>query len=38
MDCPGCVLQIGGGFNQEGSNIKVKHTLELLADQLEDEK
>jgi Fe-S oxidoreductase len=38
MDCPGCVLQIGGGFNQEGTNIKVKHTLELLAEQLEDEK
>jgi iron-sulfur cluster protein len=38
MDCPGCVLQIGGGFNQEGTDVKVKHTLELLAEQLEDEK
>ena len=38
MDCPGCVLQIGGGFDQDGAPIKVKHTLELLAEQLEDEK
>jgi len=34
MDCPGCVMQIGGGFDQDGSGVKVKHTLELLADQL----
>ncbi|WP_243438265.1 L-lactate dehydrogenase (quinone) large subunit LdhH [Fundidesulfovibrio soli] len=34
MDCPGCVMQIRGGFDKEGSKIKVKHTLELLADAL----
>jgi len=34
MDCPGCVMQIGGGFDQDGSGVKVKHTLELLANQL----
>ncbi|HNX25436.1 MAG TPA: LUD domain-containing protein [Spirochaetota bacterium] len=37
MDCPGCVLQIGGGFDQEGTNIRVKHSVELIAEQLEDE-
>ncbi len=36
MDCPGCVLQIGGGFDQDNSDIRVRHTLELIADQLED--
>lgn len=35
MDCPGCVMQIGGGMHQDGAPIKVRHTLELLADQLE---
>ncbi len=35
MDCPGCVMQIGGGLHQDGAPVKVKHTLELLADQLE---
>ena len=35
MDCPGCVMQIRGGFDQEGSGVRVKHTAELLADQLE---
>ncbi|WP_243309815.1 L-lactate dehydrogenase (quinone) large subunit LdhH [Fundidesulfovibrio agrisoli] len=34
MDCPGCVMQIRGGFDKEGSKIQVKHTLELLADAL----
>lgn len=34
MDCPGCVLQIRGGMDQDGSGVRVKHTAELLADQL----
>ncbi|MBA4373241.1 MAG: (Fe-S)-binding protein [Thermodesulfovibrio sp.] len=34
MDCPACVLQIRGGFDKEGSGIRVKHTAELLADTL----
>jgi Fe-S oxidoreductase len=35
MDCPGCVMQIRGGMDQDGANIKVKHTAELLAEQLD---
>jgi Fe-S oxidoreductase len=36
MDCPGCVMQIRGGFDQDGADVKVRHTAELLAEQLED--
>jgi iron-sulfur cluster protein len=36
MDCPGCVLQIRGGFDQNGSRVRVKHTAELLAERLQD--
>jgi Fe-S oxidoreductase len=35
MDCPGCVMQIRGGIDQDGAAIKVKHTVELIADQLQ---
>jgi L-lactate dehydrogenase complex protein LldF len=31
MDCPGCVMQIRGGFDQNGGGVKVMHTVELLA-------
>jgi len=34
MDCPGCVMQIKGGFDKDGARVNVKHTVELLADQL----
>jgi len=34
MDCPGCVMQIKGGFDKEGSAVQVKHTVELLAENL----
>ena len=34
MDCPGCVMQIRGGLDKDGSPVKVKHTVELLADRL----
>jgi len=34
MDCPGCVMQIKGGFDKDGTRVTVKHTVELLADQL----
>ncbi|MBP1729325.1 MAG: hypothetical protein H6Q56_1698 [Deltaproteobacteria bacterium] len=34
MDCPGCVMQIRGGIDQDGAAIKVRHTVELLAEQL----
>ncbi len=36
MDCPGCVMQIRGGVDQDGAAVRVKHTAELLADRLED--
>ena len=35
MDCPGCVMQIRGGLDQDGADIKVRHTAELLADFLD---
>jgi iron-sulfur cluster protein len=34
MDCPGCIMQIKGGFDKEGSMVRVKHTAELLAENL----
>ncbi len=34
MDCPGCVMQIRGGLDKDGSPVKVKHTMELLVDRL----
>jgi len=36
MDCPGCVMQIRGGFDQDGAAVTVRHTAELLAEQLKD--
>jgi L-lactate dehydrogenase complex protein LldF len=36
MDCPGCVMQIRGGFDQDGATVTVRHTAELLAERLED--
>jgi iron-sulfur cluster protein len=35
MDCPGCVMQIRGGMDQDGANVKVRHTVEIIAEQLE---
>ncbi len=35
MDCPGCVMQIRGGMDQDGAAIKVRHSVELLAEQLD---
>ena len=34
-DCPGCVLQIRGGCEAAGMNVKVRHTAERLAGRLE---
>ena len=34
-DCPGCVMQIRGGFEKRGSHIRVKHIAEVIGDQLE---
>jgi Fe-S oxidoreductase len=36
MDCPGCVMQIRGGFDQAGGDVAVRHTAELLAERLEE--
>lgn len=35
MDCPGCVMQIRGGFDQDTADVMVKHTAELLAELVE---
>ena len=32
VECPGCLIQIGGGLDKMGSKIKVKHIAELLVD------
>ncbi|PLX78120.1 MAG: (Fe-S)-binding protein [Desulfuromonas sp.] len=34
MDCPGCLLQLAGGLDKTGSKVRVKHTIELLAESL----
>ena len=34
MDCPGCVMQIRGGMDQDGAGIEVRHTVELIEKQL----
>ena len=35
MDCPGCVMQIRGGMDKDGAAIKVEHTAQRLAEELE---
>lgn len=37
MDCPGCVMQIRGGFDQAGGGVQVKHTVELLAERVKQD-
>ncbi len=34
MDCPGCMLQLRGGLEKKGVDVRVKHTIELLAEGL----
>ena len=34
MDCPGCVMQLRGGVEKRGMNVKVQHIAELLAENL----
>jgi Fe-S oxidoreductase len=34
-DCPGCVMQIRGGFDRDGSVTRVQHTAEVLERALE---
>ena len=33
-DCPGCVMQIRGGFEREGTPFAVRHVAEFLAERL----
>lgn len=35
MDCPGCLMQISGGLDKDGSKIIAKHTAQILAERLE---
>lgn len=37
MDCPGCMLQIRGGLEKEESPVRVRHTIELLAEALRNQ-
>ena len=32
--CPACMMQIGGGLDQELPNVKVKHVADILAERL----
>ncbi|MHB1654202.1 MAG: L-lactate dehydrogenase (quinone) large subunit LdhH [Desulfitobacteriaceae bacterium] len=32
VDCPGCLMQISGGLDQQNSQVKVKHTAEILLE------
>ena len=34
MDCPGCVMQIRGGLDKQGSKVRVDHTAVRLAERL----
>jgi iron-sulfur cluster protein len=34
MDCPGCVLQIGGGLDRAGDAVAARHVAELVAERL----
>ena len=34
VDCPGCVMQLRGGAEKTGLNVKVQHIAELLAENL----
>jgi len=36
MDCPGCLTQIGGGLDKQGSKVIAKHTAQVLAERLAD--
>lgn len=36
LDCPGCLLQIRGGFARRGRTAEVRHTAEILAAALKE--
>jgi Fe-S oxidoreductase len=33
-DCPGCIMQIRGGFEHDGTAFEVRHVAEYLAARL----
>jgi iron-sulfur cluster protein len=35
MDCPGCVMQIRGGLDKDGSTVQAEHTAERLLDRFQ---
>jgi iron-sulfur cluster protein len=35
MDCPGCMLQLRGGLEKQGVDVRAMHTIQLLAESLE---
>jgi len=34
MDCPGCLLQIGGGLDRAGDAVAARHTAEIIAERV----
>jgi Fe-S oxidoreductase len=34
MDCPGCLMQIGGGLDQAGGGVAARHVAELVVERL----
>ncbi|MFA5535973.1 MAG: (Fe-S)-binding protein [Bacillota bacterium] len=38
MDCPGCLMQIGGGLDKQNSKVVAKHTATILAEALRKRK
>jgi iron-sulfur cluster protein len=34
MDCPGCLMQIHGGLDKQGKQVRAAHTVSLLAETL----
>lgn len=36
MDCPGCMMQLRGGLEKDGSGVRARHTIELLAEALKN--
>ena len=38
VDCPGCLMQIGGGLDKKNPKIKVIHTAELLLEKRKNSK
>jgi len=35
-ECPGCLIQLGGGLDKRGSSLQAKHPAELLEDRFKD--